>query len=112
MAPEQVLHAAIKQLAGFDFTKADGLDGTLFTLDLLTRAPLLQHALVSVLGCSKLSCTPADQDEEIRMKRGTLPVQTLLALENGTSQASRPWWRGTDAGVTCAAAHHLFYCSA
>ena len=46
----QVLHAAIKQLAGFDFTKADGLDGTLFTLDLLTRAPLLQHALVSVLG--------------------------------------------------------------
>ena len=46
----QVLHAAIKQLAGFDFTKTDGLDGTLFTLDLLTRAPLLQHALVSVLG--------------------------------------------------------------
>jgi hypothetical protein len=48
--PAQVLHAAIKQLAGFDFTKTDGLDGTLFMLDLLTRAPLLQHALVSVLG--------------------------------------------------------------
>jgi hypothetical protein len=42
----QVLETSIKQLAGFDFTKTDRLDGTLFTLDLLTRAPLLQQALV------------------------------------------------------------------
>jgi hypothetical protein len=59
--PAQVLHAAIKQLAGFDFTMTDSLDGTLFTLDLLTRAPLLQHALVSVLAVKvqQASCAPA-----------------------------------------------------
>jgi hypothetical protein len=45
----QVVQTSIKQLASFDFTKTDGLESNLFTLDLLTRAPLLQHALVSAI---------------------------------------------------------------
>ena len=42
----QLLRSAIRQLADLDFVRAEKLDGVLFVLDLLTRAPHLQRALV------------------------------------------------------------------
>lgn len=43
----QLLRLAFRQLADLDFVRAGRLEGSLFTLDLLTREPLLQRGLVS-----------------------------------------------------------------
>ncbi len=46
VVPAQLLRLAFARLAELDFVRAGVVDGALFTLDQLTRVPLLQRALV------------------------------------------------------------------
>lgn len=57
----QLLRLAFRQLAELDFVRAERLEGALFLLDLLTRAPLLLRGLVRAVALERFAMHHPDE---------------------------------------------------